>query len=476
MRSPTGNRSIDATRLPCSWQHRLATVVLAGAFLLLPNGAAQGGGSANNERPPNVVLIFTDDQGSVDLNVYGAEDLTTPHMDGIAHRGVRFTQFYAASSVCSPSRAGLLTGRFPHRAGVPGNVSSREGDAGMAAGEVTIADMLEAAGYATAHIGKWHLGYTPETMPNAQGFDFSFGHMGGCIDNWSHFFYWQGPNRHDLHLNGRRIYRDGEYFPALMVEHAAAFMEEHRERPFFVYFAMNTPHYPYQGHAHWLEHYQDLDYPRDLYAAFLSTQDAYIGKLLAKVDELGLTEETIVVFQSDHGHSHEERAHFGGGSAGPYRGAKFSFFEGGIRVPAMISWPGRIPAGEVRHQVAHSCDWLPTIAELCGVPLLEEDIDGVSLVDVIDSAAAPAAERILHWQTGHGPDASWAVREGDWKLLGNPRDPTAEAQYGERLGGPDRLFLVHLAEDVTERENLAADHPEVVERLQAIHEAWLDEL
>ena len=427
--------------------------------------------SVNGEgnRPPNVVLIFTDDQGTVDMNVYGAEDLATPHMDGIARRGVRFSQFYAAAAVCSPSRAGLLTGRYPLRAGVPGNVSSMEGHAGMSHEQVTLADTFRAAGYATAHIGKWHLGYTPETMPNAQGFDHSFGHMGGCIDNWSHFFYWQGPNRHDLHRNGQRIDRDGEYFPALMVEEASAFIENSRERPFFMYFALNTPHYPYQGHARWLEHYRGLEYPRNLYAAFLSTQDEYIGKLLAKIDALDLGRQTIVVFQSDHGHSTEERAHFGGGSAGPYRGAKFSFFEGGIRVPAIISWPGTLPEGEVREQVAHSCDWLPTLAELCDVPLLENDIDGTSLVEIIRTADAPAASRVLHWHIGRGPNASWAVRDGHWKLLGNPRDTSDKAP----LTQADRRFLVNLAEDASEMTNLAGQHPDITQRLERLHEAWL---
>jgi len=181
-------------------------------------GVARCDDATKGRRRPNVVLILTDDQGTVDMNVYGAKDLATPHMDGLARRGVRFTQFYAAAAVCSPSRAGLLTGRYPVRAGVPGNVSSTEGHAGMPAEQVTLAETLKAAGYATAHIGRWHLVYTPETMPNAQGYDFSFGHMGGCIDNWSHFFYWRGPNRHDLHRNSERVYREGSFFPDLMVE------------------------------------------------------------------------------------------------------------------------------------------------------------------------------------------------------------------------------------------------------------------
>jgi arylsulfatase A len=417
--------------------------------------------------PPNVIVILTDDQGSIDARCYGAEDLVTPAIDGLAERGVRFTQFYAAAPVCSPSRAGLLTGRYPVRAGVPGNVSSQQGHAGMAAEQVTLGDMFQAAGYATAHIGKWHLGYTAETMPNNQGFDHSFGHMGGCIDNYSHFFYWQGPNRHDLWRNGIEVFYDGRYFPDLMVDETVEFIERPGEKPFFVYFAINLPHYPYQGDAHWLEYYGQLPYPRNLYAAFLSAMDARILRLMQALDRLELRERTIVVFQSDHGHSCEERAHFGGGDAGPYRGAKFSLFEGGIRVPALISWPGHLPEHAVRDQVAHSCDWLPTLAELCDVPLLEKDIDGKSLVPVIRSESAPSPHEVLHWTTGK----SWAVRRGDWKLLGEPQDTSNKAE----LTADDRRFLVNLAEDIGEMRNRGSEHPQMVQQLEALHNTWLEQ-
>lgn len=424
------------------------------------------------ERKPNVILIMADDQGSVDLGCYGAKDLVTPHTDALAARGVRFTQFYSAAPVCSPSRAGTLTGRFPVRAGVPGNVASqRGGRGGLPPSEVTLAEMFQTAGYATAHIGKWHLGYTPETMPNAQGFDHSFGHMGGCIDNYSHFFYWNGPNVHDLHRNGEEVFLDGQYFPDLMVREAGEFMTRNRERPFFIYYALNTPHYPYQGDARWLEHFRHLPYPRNLYAAFLASQDERLGQLFARVDELGLRERTIVIFQSDNGYSTEERAHFGGGQSGPYRGAKFSLFEGGIRLPAIIAWPGRLPANAVRAQVAHTCDWLPTLAELAGVPVPPVPLDGRSLVPVLRDAAAPSphAGRALHWQVGLGRNAEWAVREGDWKLVVNSRDSAAGDAERNRVA----LFLANLRDDVGETRNLAEQHPEVVARLRELHERHL---
>lgn len=429
---------------------------------------------------PNVILILTDDQGSVDMGAYGAADLETPAMDALARRGVRFTQFYSGAPVCSPSRAAVLTGRYPDRAGMPSNAPSEKGKPGMPTDEVTIAEVLRMAGYATCHVGKWHLGYTPETMPNAQGFDWSFGHMGGCIDNWSHFFYWQGPNRHDLWRNGEEVHAPGRFFGDLMVEEAAAFLRSHRERPFFLYFAMNMPHYPYQGDPKWLARYAALPYPRNLYAAFLSTQDERIGRLLVELDALGLRERTIVILQSDNGHSTEERAHSGGGSAGPYRGAKFSLFEGGIRMPAILSWPGRIGEGEVRSQTAHACDWLPTIAELCGVPLPEpptnagaggkggidaKGLDGRSLVAVLRSADAPSPHGMLHWTFG---PSRWAVREGDWKLLVGAQDTSLQGPEA-KVESP---FLVHLGDDPGERRNLAPERPEIVERLRKAHEEW----
>jgi arylsulfatase A-like enzyme len=424
---------------------------------------------AADARKPNVVIIVTDDQGAMDAGCYGAKDLLTPSIDSLAARGVRFTQFYAAAPVCSPSRAGLLTGRYPLRAGLIGNASSQPGGAGMPTEQVTLAEMFHAAGYATAHVGKWHLGYRAGEMPNAQGFDFSFGHMGGCIDNYSHFYYWSGPNRHDLWRNGQEVFYPGQYFCDLMVKEASDFIAQNKDHPFFLYFALNMPHYPYQGEAKWLEHYKDLPYPRNLYAAFLSTCDDRIGQLLAKLDSFKLRDDTIVILQSDNGHSTEERAHFGGGSAGPYRGAKFSLFEGGMRLPGMISWPGHIPESAVRNQLVHACDWMPTLAELAGVPLLNPDIDGKNISPVLRSESAPSPHDVVHWLVGGAKNPQWAVRQGDWKLIAN-----VQPAYGDDALTPadKRLFLSNLATDVSEKSNLAADHPDVVKRLQKLHDDW----
>jgi arylsulfatase A-like enzyme len=419
------------------------------------------------QQKPNVIVIYTDDQGSVDLNCYGSTDLVTPNMDAIARSGVRFTQFYAFP-ICSPSRASLLTGKTPQRAGVPGNVGATHGQrSGLPPEEYTMAEMFRDAGYKTAHIGKWHLGYTPEKGPNAQGFDYSFGHLVGCIDNYSHFYYWRGPNRHDLYRNGEEVFYDGQFFPDLMLREASYFMEHNRSDPFFIYFAINLPHYPYQGDVKWLEYYREkgVEYPRDLYAAFLSTMDDKIGALMADLERLGLRDNTIIIFQSDNGHSTEERAHWGGGSAGHYRGAKQCLFEGGFRVPAAISWPGKIPAGEVRDQLAVNTDWMPTLAELCGIELNAGGLDGKSLVPVIrDAEAKSQHEEGYCWQFKD----MWVARKGKWKLLGNPYD-TSQRDY---IFKEDR-FLADLEKDPGERTNMARQYPEIVKELEEQYHNWL---
>jgi arylsulfatase A-like enzyme len=419
---------------------------------------------------PNVIVILTDDQGMGDVGCYGAKDIPTPSLDSLAARGIRFTQFYCGSAMCSPSRAALLTGRYPLRCGVTTLCASqRTGTNAMPTTEITMAQMFKAAGYATAHVGKWHLGYTPETMPNARGFDYSFGNMGGCIDNYSHFYFWSGPNVHDLHRNSQETYEPGKFFGDLMLQEAARFMKAHRKQPFFIYYAPNQPHYPYQPDVKWLERCKHLPFPRNLYAAFVATLDERIGALLKEVDRLGLRERTIVVFHTDNGHSTEERAHFGGGSAGPYRGAKFSFFEGGLHVPCIVSWPGHLPQGQVRQQITHSCDWLPTLAELCGLKILNPDLDGRSLTAVLKSATAPSPHDALHFFMPWGGTNQWAVRAGDYKLMGNVVDTTQNDRNKERFP----LFLANLAEDPGEKLNLVDKHPDVVARLQKLHDDWV---
>lgn len=226
-----------------------------------------------------------------------------------------------------------------------------------------------------------------------------------------------------------------------------------------MYFASNMPHYPYQGDTKWLEHYQNVEHPRNLYAAFLSTLDERVGQLLNMLEAHKLRDNTIIVYQSDNGFSKEQRAHFGGGSSGPYRGEKFSMFEGGIRLPAIISWPQHLPQNATRDQVAHACDWLPTLAELCDVPLPKTPLDGMSLVNVLSSADAASPHQELAWNTKN----QWSIRSGPWKLIHRVQT----AADDKSLSPADKqYFLVNLEEDVSETKNLAAEHPQVVQRLR----------
>ncbi|MBN2474154.1 MAG: sulfatase-like hydrolase/transferase [Pirellulales bacterium] len=415
---------------------------------------------------PNVLLIFADDQGTLDLNCYGSDDLYTPNLDALARRGVRFTQFYVGAPVCSPSRAALMTGRYPQRAGVPGNVPSHPGHEGMPTEQLTIAEVLKQAGYRTGLVGKWHLGTVPECSPNGQGFDEFFGHKSGCIDNWSHFFYWVPPHFHDLHRNDAEVYEDGQHFTELIVREARRFLDESQARPFFLYLAFNIPHYPLQPYAKYRAMYarKEMTWQRRQYGAWVSTMDDAIGEVLAKLDALKLREKTLVVFLSDHGHSIELRANGGGGNAGSFRGNKFTLWEGGIRVPCVASLPGRIPQGEARAQMALSVDWFPTICEYCGVDLPQRKLDGKSLARLIESPAAKTPHEVFHWQSG----GQWAVRQGDWKLVATTGRGEARART--------ELFLSNMAEDVTETTNIAGEHPEIVEALGDLHKNWVEEV
>ena len=431
----------------------------------------------NAQKKPNVIIIYTDDQATLDVNILGAKDLVSPNMDKLMLSGTTFTQFYA-SPVCSPSRASLLTGKNPQRAGVPGNAGQDlSRTSGLPPSEYTMAEMFKENGYATYLIGKWHLGYQPEMRPNQQGFDYSFGHLVGCIDNYSHFYYWGGdnnyvggPNRHDLYRNNEEIFLDGEYFPDLMVKEAKKVIDKKSEDPFFIFFAMNTPHYPYQGYAKWIKYYRDkgVKHPRDLYAAFLTTQDEKIGELIQLLDDNKLRENTIIIFQSDNGHSTETRAYHGGGFTGPYRGAKQSLFEGGIRVPAAISWPGKIPSNQFRDQMSINVDWMPTLIDLCGFDTDTSDMDGKSLLPIIENENAPSNhEKGYCWEFGRRGDPTWVVRKGKWKLYANPYD-TSRREYTY----PEKFVLFDLENDPGESVNLYDQKPNIVYELKSLYKAW----
>jgi arylsulfatase A-like enzyme len=420
---------------------------------------------------PNVVILYTDDQGTLDANCYGSTDLKTPNIDSLAKAGVRFTQAYA-HTVCCPSRAAMLTGRHPQRSGVnswtQGNMKGPNG-INMAAAEVTIGEALKAGGYRTALFGKWHVGSHRDHGPTKQGFDEFFGIRNGFIDNYNHFFL-HGGGYHDLYEGTTEVFKKGEYFPKLITDRALQFIDKNKEGPFLLYLSFNIPHYPEQALKQHSELYKQMPMPRRSYAAIITTTDYYIGQILDKLDALKLTDNTIVIFQSDNGHSvedarirvknhksgypkgHHYGAFRGGGNTGKWIGAKGSFLEGGVRVPAIVSWPAKLPKGIVRDQAVTIMDWYPSLLEWCGVKKPEVKLDGRSLQPIIDSADAPSAHPVLYFQW----QRKWAVREGDWKLIGRGRKP--------------RLY--NLADAKPEAKNYAAEKPAVVKKLQAKYDAW----
>jgi arylsulfatase A len=423
---------------------------------------------------PNVVIFLTDDQGTLDVNCYGSDDLYTPHMDRIAKDGVRFTQAYA-HTVCCPTRALLLTGRHPQRSGVTTWTQRQPAVSdgpNMALEEITLAEALRAAGYRTALFGKWHLGAALTHGPTRQGFDEFFGLRCGFIDNYNHFFL-HGKGFHDLYRGTKEQFAKGKYFPDLVVEEAHRFLEANQTSPFFLYVPFNLPHYPEQADSKFDKRYRGMPMPRRSYAKAISTVDDRIGRIVAKIDELGLRDNTIVVLMSDNGHSVEDYsisvddhnsglakgtdygAHGGGGNTGKWRGHKGTFFEGGIRVPAMISFPSKLPKGQVCGQAVTAADIFPTVLDLCDVPLPDVQFDGQSLLPIIKSPEAPSHHRVMHWQWQN----RWAVREGDWKLIST---------------GKEELFLGNLADEKPEAADYAKERPEIVKRLTALHKQWAE--
>lgn len=384
-------------------------------FLLL---ICLGACREQSAQKPNIIILFTDDQGTLDAGCYGAQDLHTPNIDRLSRTGIRFTQAYA-HTVCCPSRAALLTGRHPQRSGInywtQNDAHAIEKGINMPLDEVTIAEILKEQGYRTGLFGKWHLGAAVENGPLEQGFDTFFGFRGGFIDNYVHYFL-HGRGFHDLWSNKKEIYKQDQYFPSLMTEKAIQFIEENNKQPFFLYAAFNLPHYPEQPDSLFIPFNNDLEEPRKSYANVVSTVDDKIGQILDKLEYLDIRDKSMVFFMSDNGHSTEETmirfddhlsglpkgmnycAHGGGGYTGKWRGAKASLLEGGIRVPAIISYPGYFPQGQTRDQVISCMDLLPTISDLTSYKIQNRVIDGYSLLPIIASKEAPSEHQILYFQ------------------------------------------------------------------------------
>lgn len=418
---------------------------------------------------PNVVVIYADDLGYGDIGCFGSDDLRTPHLDRLAARGIRMTDWYSNSPVCSPSRAALLTGRHPVHAGVQEILGGKRGTPGLPE-QPTLASRLQDEGYLTGIFGKWHLGTGEGYRPMDRGFSRHFGFLAGCVDYYSHIFYWgQGLNPvHDLWDDEREVYDNGRYLTEVIAEKAVEFIADAGDEPFFCYVPFNAPHYPMHAPKEYVDRFPELPDDRRIMAAMISAMDDGVGRILDALDAAGVTDDTIVFFSSDNGPSTESRnwlngeeISYQGGSTGGLRGNKGSLFEGGIRVPAILSWPAGLPSGASWQTPAAMMDLLPTVLEAAGIPAAS-GIDGTSVLDEL--RGEDAAERTLFWE--YGPQL--AARRGRFKL-------TLAAR--EHLGGPfdpASSFLADLDADPAETTDVSAQHPEVAASLRAELMAWAE--
>ena len=425
---------------------------------------------------PNVIVYLTDDQRYGDLSCMGATDFRTPTLDRMAREGIRFTNWYSNSPVCSPSRAALLSGRYPGNAGVRSILRGHRTATGLPASTPTLATMLKKEGYQTAITGKWHLGLAEESRPGSHGFEKTFGFMAGCIDFYSHIYYW-GANRpgpslnptHDLWEDNEEIWRNGEYFTGLIAKKAIEYVREMSKsgRPFFLYVPFNAPHYPMHAPQEYMDRFADLPWDRQVMAAMISAVDDAIASIQDELDRLGLADNTLSVFTSDNGPSRESRNWldgtqdpYYGGTAGGLKGHKFSLFDGGIKEPAIMHWPGRIPAGQVSDQSCASMDIVPTVLEAAGVDAAQYEIDGASLLShVVDGD--DIQERALFWEM----EGQTAVRRGKWKLVLN-------GQLVEHTGAIADIHLSDVENDPGESVNLAGSEPAVTAELKQLAEEW----
>ncbi len=436
--------------------------------------------STAHMKQPNVLVIITDDQGYGDLSCMGSADLRTPHIDQLAADGVRCTDFYAGSAVCSPSRACLLTGRYPGHAGVRTILAGHRTASGLPPEVPTLARILRDAGWATFLSGKWHLGVTPECRPRAHGFDHAFGHLAGCVDFFSHIFYWgmnkPGPGMHpthDLWEDDQEIWRCGDYLTDQITERTITGIRaaQAQNKPFFGYVAYNAPHYPMHAPARYRERFAHLPWERQIMAAMIAAVDDGVGAIRAELESLGLAEDTLLLFTSDNGPSRESRnwldgsndPYYGGTTAG-LRGHKFSLFEGGIRVPGIVAFPGRLPANTVCSAPVGGVDWVPTTLAACGLPSAGLELDGLNILPILAGESA-APERDLFWELR----GQAAIRRGRWKL-------TLKPQEVETAGAVADVFLADLDLDRGERNNLATTRPEIAGPLRQRLEAWVTDL
>ena len=426
--------------------------------------------AAEPTRPPNIVLFYVDDMGWRDAGFAGSGFYQTPHMDRLASQGMMFTHAYASAPNCAPSRACMLSGQYTPRHGVYTVNSSERGEARdrkviptpnthiLDPGIVTFAEALKQKGYATASIGKWHVGVDPQSGPKAQGFDTALG--GSRAGNpRSHFSPYRTPGIPDG--------PEGEYLTDRLTDEAITFMRRHRDQPFLLYLTHYSVHTPIQAkpelEARYRDRAPDGGQRRADYAAMVDSTDQSLGRVLATLDELGLADSTLVVFTSDNG------GYGPATSNAPLRGAKGTIHEGGIRVPLLVRWPGRVKPGSVSHEPVVSVDFYPTLLEAAGAEAPDQPLDGESLVPVLTGAGQLQRDAIwwhlpVYLDPNLPEDGLWrltpctAMRQGDWKLV---------AYYED-----DRVELYNLQDDVSERRDLSDKMPERAAAMREAMDAW----
>ncbi len=410
-------------------------------------------------RRPNILIITTDDQGYADLSCMGSKDIRTPNLDALARRGALCIAFYSNSPVCSPSRAALLTGRYPAQTGVTSILSSTRHTKGLRPDVPTMASVLKEHGYNTFHCGKWHLGSAEGSRPMDRGFNRMFGFYSGCIDFYSHLYYWSSANpTHDLWEDGKEVWHNGEYLTDLITEKAITAIEGSGDRPFFGYVAYNAPHYPLHAPAEVVEKFEHLPAERRMMAAMLWVVDQGVGRIVQRLENLGKLENTLIFFMSDNGPSRESRnwldgntSEFHGGSAEPWRGAKFTLWEGGIRVPAIFYWPARIPEGQTIEVPMMAVDVFPTVLAAAGVNKVP-GLAGVNLLPLLESGVAPKS-RDFFWEH----DGEVAMRREEWKLL---------------LRKNGDAMLVNLKRDPGETRDVKPENPALAQEMKERALEW----
>jgi len=412
---------------------------------------------SQTDSKPNILIILSDDHGYGDISIHDGPCIQTPHIDRIASEGIRFTRFYANSSVCSPSRASLLTGRYPDRVGVPGVIRACAGSSWgyFSQDAVTLPSMLNRAGYHSTLIGKWHLGLEPENHPCRRGFDHFQGFLDGMMDDYyTHLHF----GRNFMRKDEAEIQCEG-HATDIFTEWAVDFIEgqARSDRPFFLYLGYNAPHEPIQPPDEWFERVRkrepDASPKRARYVALVEHMDDGIGKVLGALQRAGQLSNTLVFYTSDNGGRVEA-----GACNGPLRGQKGDVYEGGIRVPACAMWPGRIPEGVVADQVTLLMDLFPTVCEAAGVDV-DHEIEGSSILPTLLAERQDLSSRILYWIRREGGIdgmrflglCQHAVRLGDQKLMHNsPFDP---------------LELYDLGEDPREESDRSAAQPDTVTKM-----------